>query len=89
MKKTDPKEPVSRGVLDEAVEAVLKGVEKMFGNLCGEMNARYTKVDGRFDKLESGREDLQRQISDLKLDTPTQKEFGTIKRRVEKYYPLA
>ncbi len=68
MKKTDPNEPASRGVLDEAVEAILNGMESMF-----------SKQDKRFDKLESGQKDLQCQISDLKYDTPTQKEFDTLK----------
>jgi uncharacterized membrane-anchored protein YhcB (DUF1043 family) len=89
MKKVDPKEPVNRGVLDEAVEAILKGVETMFGNFRGEMNTKFAKVDERFDKLEAGQKDLQRQISDLKYDTPTQKEFDTLKSKVDKYHPLA
>ena len=89
MKKVDSKKPVNHGVLDEAVEAILKGVEKMFGNLRGEMNAKFARVDERFDKLEAGQKDLQRQISDLKYDTPTQKEFDTLKSKVDKYQPLA
>ena len=60
MKKMDPKEPVTRGVLDEAVEAILKGVEHMF-----------SKQDKRFDNLESRQRDFHRQIGDLKYDTPT------------------
>ena len=78
MNKVDPEEPVSRGVLDEAVEAILKGIEVMF-----------SKQGKHFDKLEAGQKDLQRQISDLKLDTPTQKEFDTLKSKVDKYHPLA
>ena len=89
MKKVNPKEPVNRGVLDEAVEAILNGVEKMFGNFCGEMNTKFSKIDERFDKLEAGQKDLQRQIGDLKYDTPTQKEFETLKGKVDKYHPLA
>ena len=88
MKKTDPKEPVSKGVLDDAVEAFLNGVERMFGNLRGEMNTKFVKVDEKFDKLEAGQKDLQRQISDLKYDTLTQKDFDTLKSKVDKYHPL-
>jgi cell division protein FtsB len=77
MKKTDPKEPVSMGVLDEAVEAILEGIELMF-----------SKQGKRFDKLEAGQKDLQRQINDLKYDIPTQKEFDTLKSKVDKYHPL-
>ena len=64
-------------MLDEAVEAILNGMQRMF-----------SKQDKRFDKLEAGQMDLQRQISDLKYDTPTQKEFDTLKSRVDKYHPL-
>ena len=77
MKKADPKEPLSRGVLDEVVEAILKGVELMF-----------SKQEIHFDKIEAGQKDIQRQICDLKYDTPTQKEFDIFKSRVDKYHPL-
>ncbi len=77
MKKVDPKELVNRGMLDEAVDAILEGIELMF-----------SKQGKRFDKLEAGQKDLQRQISDLKYDTPTQKEFNILKSKVDKYYPL-
>ncbi len=69
---------VSKKMLDEAVEAILNGMEGMF-----------SKQDKRFDKLEAGQKDLQRQIGDLKYDTPTQKEFDTLKSKVDKYHPLA
>lgn len=62
MKKVDPKEPVNRGVLDEAVEAILKGMEVMFSN-----------QDKSLDKLEAGQKDLQRQINDIKIRRPNAK----------------
>ena len=65
-------------MLDEAVEAILNGMEIMF-----------SKQEKRFDKLEAGQKDLQHQISDLKFDTPTQMEFNTLKSKVDKYHPLA
>jgi len=77
MKRANSNAPVTRGVLDEAVEAILKGMEVMF-----------SKQDKRFDNLEAGQKDLQRQIGDLKYDTPTQKEFDILKGRVDKYHPL-
>lgn len=70
--------PVSKKMLDEAVEAILNGMEIMF-----------SKQEKRFDKLEAGQKDLQHQISDLKFDTPTQMEFNTLKSKVDKYHPLA
>ena len=89
MAKADTNEPVTRGMLDEAVEAILKGVDELVNGLRGEMNTRFEKVDIRFDKLDAGQRDLQRQINDLKYDTPTQKEFEDLKTRVDKYHPLA
>ena len=77
MKKSNSNDPVTRGVLDEAVEAILSGMQRMF-----------SKQDKRFDKLEAGQKDMQRQINDLKYDTPSQKEFNTLKSRVDNYHPL-
>ena len=31
MRKVGPKEPVNRGMLDEAVQAILEGMDKMVG----------------------------------------------------------
>ena len=47
-----------------------------------------TKQGKWIDKLEAGQKDLQRQIGDLKYDTPTEKEFDTLKGKVDKYHPL-
>jgi cell division protein FtsB len=77
MKKVDSKEPVNRGVLDEAVDAILKGMERMFA-----------EQEEHFNKLEAGQKDLQHQINDLKYGTPTQKEFAEVKAKVDKYHPL-
>ena len=63
--------------MDKAVEAILEGIELMF-----------SKQEKRFDKLEAGQNDLKRHIGDLKYDTPTQKEFDTLKGKVDKYHPL-
>ncbi len=41
-----------------------------------------------FNKLEVGHKDLQRQINDLKVDTPTQKEFDELKTRIARYHPI-
>ena len=88
MKKVDSKELVNREMLDDAVKTILHDMDKLFGNLRGEINSKFTKVDERFDKLEAGQKDLQRQVNDLKYDTPTQKDFDTLKSKVDKYHPL-
>ena len=52
MAKADVNEPVTRGMLNDAVEAVLKGVDQLMNGLKGEMISRFKKVDDRLDKLE-------------------------------------
>jgi hypothetical protein len=78
MTKHDPNEPVTRALLDDAVHAILEGIEAMF-----------EERDKRFDKIDAGQRELRRQTRDLKHDTPTQKEFDDLKARVEKFQPLS
>lgn len=63
--KSDSDEPVTRGMLNEAVDAILKGVGLMFA-----------KQNKRIDALANGQREMKRQISDLKYDTPARKEFN-------------
>jgi len=66
--------------LSEFSDAILAGVEKMIGNLRKDMNRG-------FDELKTGQRDLQRQINDLKADTPTMKEFRELKEKVYYHHP--
>lgn len=68
-------------IVAQAMELLLKGVEKMF-------EKQEKKHNGRFDKLEAGQSDLKRQLTNLKLDTPTRKEFEELKEKVDTYHPL-
>ena len=83
MAKVDPNEPITRKILDEAVEAILDGINRMFTG----MNKRFDGIDARFDNLEAGQRILQRKIKDLKYNVPTRKEFNELKARVDKYHP--
>jgi hypothetical protein len=78
MKKVDPREPVNRGVLDEAVEAILKGVELMF-----------SKQEKRFDKLEAGLSKIKVELSGVKDTVNGLKSdfYETLSRRAEKLFP--
>ena len=85
--KLDPNGPVPRGALDEAVDAILKGVEQMFA-----------KLDKRLDRLEGGQQELKGEVAHLKdevkslnaelSDTPSSRAFNELKARVDEYHPL-
>jgi chromosome segregation ATPase len=89
MAKGDTKRSyVAKQMLDQAVEAILKGVEGLFEDQNKRYDKRFDQVDQRLDKLEAGQSDLKRQLTDLKLDAPTRKEFNDLKERVDRYHPL-
>jgi hypothetical protein len=68
MTKTDPNEPVTRGILDEAVEAILKGMDKMVRRLGSEMNSRFEEVDERLKKIEIELTHVKDTVNGLKAD---------------------
>lgn len=67
--------PVNFGMLDDAIQAVLDGVQKMFD-----------KLELKVDYMHS---DLKHQIDDLKYDTPSMKEFNDLKSCVDAYHPAS
>ena len=83
MAKRNTGAPVTKEMLDQAVDAILKGVERMF-------TVQDKKNNRRFSRLEAGQSDLKRQINDLKANTPTRKEFDDLKAKVvDQYHPLS
>jgi hypothetical protein len=89
--KVNPKEPVSRGVLNDAVDTILKGVDNLLTNRDKHYNKRFDKVDFGLKKLGVGQKGLKNEMNGLKAefsDTPSRKEFGKLKARVDKYRPL-
>jgi hypothetical protein len=72
MAAVDPDETINRATLNEAVEAILEGMNKMVGGLRNEMSARFDAVDSRFDKLEpiidSNYSGLKDEIDGLKAE---------------------
>ena len=91
MTKVDSKEPVNRGLLNDAVDTILKGVDNLLTNRDKHYNKRFDKVDSGLKKLGVGQKGLKNEINGLKAefsDTPSRKEFGELKVRVDKYRPL-
>jgi archaellum component FlaC len=92
--KQDPNEPVSQGMLNEAVDAIPEGMEKMIGGvhgemkgLRGEMNSRFDKVENRLQSVETEVRFVKDEINGLKADlstTPSRHEFEELKTKVDK-----
>ena len=69
------KEAVTFSMLSDATDTILTGVQKMFDKLENKVDFNHT--------------DLKHQISDLKYDTPSLKDFESLKKRVDLFYPLS
>lgn len=67
-------------IVTQATDAILNGMQKMF-------DAQNKRFDLLESKMDTGHENLQRQITDLKWDTPTRGEFNKLKTRVNRYHP--
>lgn len=88
MTKQDPNAPVTLKMLNEAIDAILRGVERMFDRQDKRIDQRFKKVDQRFDRLETDVRDVRRRMIDREMDTPTRKEFDYLKARVDKHHPI-
>ncbi len=69
----EDKKPATKKDLIELSEAILNGMGEMLSNL---------KVELKKEIREN-----RRNISNLKLDKPTRKEFEDLKSKVESYHP--
>lgn len=92
MAKNSSEKFVTETMLQEAVEAILKGMDNLFDRFKDEVSKRFGEVDKRFDKLESEITFIKRDISDIKADlsdTPSRGEFNQLKVRIDKYHPIS
>ena len=89
--KDDPNEPVTRGMLEDAVDVILDGMDKMVGELRNQINTRFDKTESRLNGLEVEVRGVKDEVRGLKAEfsvTPTRREFEELKARVDKYHPL-
>ena len=87
--KIDSKLPVTNERLQGAVDSITRLLDKILGNQ-EDNDKRLKGHDKRFDKIESVVVENSRKIDALKADladTPSRKEFGQLKRKVERYHP--
>jgi hypothetical protein len=104
MVQEDTDKPVTSGILNEAIDTLLKGMDNLYERLKGEvdglkieMNSRFASIDKRFDNLEAKvdliKNELVDEIGGLKAElstTPSRTEFEELKTRVNKHrYPLS
>jgi archaellum component FlaC len=91
-RKSSANDPVNRKMLDEAVEAILRGVDDIFTKqsiiLAGHTKILndHTKIlndhTDRLEKLETNVEFIKQDINDIKADlsdTPSRQEFNALK----------
>ncbi len=99
MSKYDPNAPVTNKVLDQATEhlgGLMIDLGKKMKQGFSIVNSRLNKVETRLNKVETELHEVKTEvkfmhqdINDLKADTPTQKEFDTLKAKVDLYHPTA
>ncbi len=84
------KNPVTKGMLDDAVDTLLAGMDNLHSRFKGELDKSFEKVNGRLDNLDRETTFVKREIRDLKADlsdTPTRKEHNELKGKVDRFHP--
>lgn len=86
--------PLVRKDLDEAVDAILTGMQKMFDKHNQEQEESFQSVENRFDllnkKIDNVEVSLKDEINGLKADlstTVSKGEFNQLKSKVDKHLP--
>lgn len=99
--KKDPY--VTKSYLDKALDRAVREITEIVASHIQHVDQRLGRVKkdvsvlkkdvGVLKKdvgtLKTDMGDVKRQLTDLKTDTPTQKEFDTLKARVNRYHPLS
>ena len=78
-------------MLDEAVNTLLEGMDKLYERFKGEMNTRFDNVENRLRNVEVELSHVKDEITGLKADlsdTPSRRQFEELKARVDKH-PLS
>ncbi len=83
----DPNEPVTRGMLDEAVSALLNGMDNLYQRFRNEIAPLTKDVSS----IQTDVTFIKRDIHDIKADlsdTPSRREFNKLKDKVEDHIQL-
>ena len=84
MGKDSKDQIVTKGMLDEAADSLLVGMDKLYQSFkqLFEKKLEPIKADITFIKRDIG--DIKAELS----DTPSRREFKDLKTRVDKYHPI-
>ena len=83
-------EPVNRGMLNDAVDTILNGMDNLFSRFQDELNDFREEVNTNFDKVKVRLRGVEDEVKGLKSElsnTPTRKEFNKLKEKVDRYHP--
>lgn len=87
---TKSQELATKKTVDEAVDAIVKGMEKLFTGLKEEFTIQLTtlgtEMNGRFDKMEAGMHWIKDDVKGIKeeLSTfPSRKQFEELRQKVD------
>ena len=83
MQKKD--ELVTKFMLGEAVDTILKGMDHLISDPEGVINRRFDGVDMRLDKVEGRLDKVEGRL--YELETVSRKEFHDLKKKVTPIYP--
>jgi predicted nuclease with TOPRIM domain len=92
MSKNDSKQPVNRGMLDEAVDTLLEGMDKLYERFKGDLDTRFDNVENRLRNMEVELSHFKGEIGGLKAelsDTPSRGEFEELKSSIKKHQSLS
>ncbi len=77
---------VTEKTLNEAVDAILQGVEGMFKEQNQSLGKNFGNIEKRFTKIETELSFIKNDIKDLKNDTPSIAEFNKLKSLVQQNF---
>ena len=79
-------DPVNRGMLNDAVDTILKGMDNMFSRFQEELDGVKNEVLKNRTEIKGLRNDFHGLLEEYS-DTPTRKEFNELKEKVARFHP--
>ena len=81
--KEDLNAAVTKGMLDDAVVTVLKGMDNLFSKYQGKVDNRLKVIEVELGGVKDEMKGLKEEFS----NTPSRREFNTLKQKVDRFHP--